>query len=567
MSDVYALRARLAEEQARNSELRGMLWELGSGVSQAYREMENYKNQVRQSLTDSHNRIRSSHENIIHAHELQAQIDILYTRFKNMELANKRIREANNKKYYEFADYTTVRKIVQGMLDNMNFGMISDEVVYRSIEKEHLQTPDYWLTTVLLAVMAWKNDDRDRADRALEMSIRLDKKNSSIFYMLFNIRVGREPAALKWFHVYQECELKGEDQKTFLMLFSLLNKTLQEEVDDKVKYEVSDYIQRVIAMNLRAEIYNEESLSDRIEQYLLRMKQEDPAELNMLGRCLSDYAEMADVMACARNNIQILQFILDVGNVSEDVKNEYIERFINEEIAKPNDMELAVYDTIEYNELLISCYGDKERADQIYRQRQEHKKEDLNLVAEMIDWIYDAGGRDRVNSQIRLNMFSLTGWLQKKAVRQYTEHYRSRVKTVHPVSLGDYSASVDFNDRNDEERKIKAFYENQRDQALSRISIVPAIVGAVIAGLGIAGALYLQNYSIAGLGVIGIVIIAVTLFQNSRQRKHLEETCGLNIKNRNEQMDQLFSEFRSWQEQFAEYDAWSSRIAEELDRY
>ena len=566
MSDIYALRARLAEEQARNSELRGMLWELSSGVSQAYREMEKYKNQVSRSLSESHNRIRSSHETIIQAHELQAQIDILYTHFKNMELANKRIREANNQKYYEFSEYTTVRKIVQGMLDNLNFDMISDEVIYKSIEKEHLQLPDYWLTTVLLAVMAWKNDDRDQANRAMEMSIQLDKKNSSIFYMLFNIRVQREQAALKWFQIYQECELKGEDQKTFLMLFSLLNKTLQEEVDDKVKYEVSDFIQKVIAMNLRAECYSKESLSDRIEKYLLRMKKADQLELKMLGRCLDDYADMADIMSCAQNNMQILQFILDVGNVTEDEKNEYIGRFINEEIAKPNEMELAVYDTIEYNELVISCYGDKERADQIYMQRQEHKKKDLNLIAEMVDWIYDAGERERVNSQIRLNMFNLTGWLQKKAVTQYTEHYRRRVKSVHPASLGDYSTNVDFNNRGEEERKIKTYYEAERDQALSRISIVPAIVGAVIALLGAAGALYLHNYYLFGASVIGVLIIAVTLFQNSRQRKHLVETCILNIKNKNEQMDQLFSEFHSWCGQFAEYDAWSDRVFKELDR-
>ena len=87
----------------------------------------------------------------------------------------------------------------------------------------------------------------------MEISIKLDKKNSAVFYMLFNLRMGREEAALKWFMLYQECELKGSDQKTFLMLFSLLSKTVKDNVEDKVKYEVFDFINKVIAMNAKSE--------------------------------------------------------------------------------------------------------------------------------------------------------------------------------------------------------------------------------------------------------------------------------------------------------------------------
>ena len=178
MSDLSALQARLAQEQSRNRELYGYLMELGSGVASAHRELSDYESRVQSTLNESRNRISSSHENIIKAHEMQMEIDKLYVRFKNMELANKKIRTCNNKKYYDFANYTTIRKIVQGMLDNLNLHMISDSVIYKSVEKEHLKTPDYWLTSVLLSIMAWRNDDKELAERAIEISIKLDKKNS-----------------------------------------------------------------------------------------------------------------------------------------------------------------------------------------------------------------------------------------------------------------------------------------------------------------------------------------------------------------------------------------------------
>lgn len=62
----------------------------------------------------------------------------------------------------------------------------------------------------------WRNDDKELADRAMDRAIKLDKKNSAIFYMLFNLRMGREEAALKWFYTYQECDLKGSDQRALL---------------------------------------------------------------------------------------------------------------------------------------------------------------------------------------------------------------------------------------------------------------------------------------------------------------------------------------------------------------
>ena len=78
--------------------------------------------------------------------------------------------------------------------------------------KYSVQEIYYWLTCVLISSMAWKNNDRELSDRALARAVRLDKKDSAIFYMLFNLRMGRDEAALKWFYTYQECDLKGSDQ-------------------------------------------------------------------------------------------------------------------------------------------------------------------------------------------------------------------------------------------------------------------------------------------------------------------------------------------------------------------
>ena len=565
MSDVSSLRARLAEEEARNRELRGYMYELSTGVSNAYREMSDYEQNVRDTLQASGNRINSSHEYIIQSMEIQAEIDRLYARFKNMELANKKIRECNRKKQYEFANYTSVRKIVQGMLDNLNLNMISDEIIYKSVEKVHLQTPDYWLTAVLLAIMGWRSDDKGLADRAIGAAVKLNLKETAIFLMLFNLRMGREDAALKWFMVYQGCELKGSDQKTFLMLFSMLNRTIEDNVDNKIKYEVIDFINRVIAANVRSEGYNEAAIVDTIERCLTRMKEEVKLQNRLLSKCLSDYGELTDLMACAANNVHILQFILDVGNVTEQNRNSYLEKFINDEIARPNDAELAVYNEIEFNEMVISNKGDMDRTKQMWAALQEKRAKDLNLVSEMVDWIY-ARTKDEVSSQVRKNMFILTLNLQRKAVDQYTEHYRRRQQDVHPAVLGDYSTQVDFSNRENERARITAWYEKERDQKLSKINYMLAIIGGVLCAAGIGLAIYSAAPSLLAFSGIGAVMILINIISNNMQRKYLQETCLLNIKNKNETMDELFREYGEYIRQLAEYDAYYDQILQALDQ-
>ena len=123
-SEVNQLENELSKVQAINRELRGELSTIASGVSRANNTLENYNQQIQTTLQNSDNAMQSSHQRVIDTIALQGEIEKLYIRFKNIENANKKIRAANNKKYYDFNNYRTVRKIVQGIMDNLDLNMI-----------------------------------------------------------------------------------------------------------------------------------------------------------------------------------------------------------------------------------------------------------------------------------------------------------------------------------------------------------------------------------------------------------------------------------------------------------
>lgn len=563
-SKLNQLESQLRQAERVNAELRGELSTVERGVSRAHKDLEDYNDKIRGTLDSCNGTMTSSHQRVIDAIEVQGEIERMYVRFKQMELANKKIRAANNKKYYDFANYRTVRKIVQGIMDNLDVNMVSNKTITKSVEVQHLQTPDYWLTCVLISVMAWKNDDRELADRAMARAIKLDKKDSAVFYMLFNLRMGRDEAALKWFYTYQECDLKGSDQRTFLMLFSLVSKTLVDNVDDSTKNEVFAFIKKVIDANMRASGYSEADIIGQIRQYINRMQPSDQLEYSMLRKYCTEFDRMSAIMMQAKNNISILEFILRTVNVPVEQKNTFLKGYIDELIATPNQAEKDVYDEIAYNELVIRYEGEVETAREVFSVEQAKKANDLNLIAEMIDWIYEREAQD-VNGQIRLNMFTLTKALQEQAIDAHVEDYRGRCKVTHNVTIGEYSTEVNFKREDEEYSKVTSYFTGKRDEAIAAIKNWKAFIGFGVGAAAAVGAFF-AGYWLFAVALIGVGYGAGVLISNKSQIKHLEQKCSESIKSTSDILQQLFSEFSKYQAELDEYDSYYERIKNEFSK-
>lgn len=558
------LRSELHALESYNRELRSDLNSISYSASSARNTIDQYRSSVVGTLNNCDNRVHYSHQRIVDAIAIQGEIDHLYACYKQKELANKKIREANNTKFYDFANYRTVRKIVQGIMDNLDVTMVHDATIAKSVERQHLMAPDYWLTCVLISIMAWKNDDRELADRAMERALQFDKKRSAVFYMLFNLRMKREEAAVKWFDTYQECEFTGADQRTFLMLFSLVSKSLNDTVTESTKSEIHAFIRKVVQANMASSGYSEEAAVEQIVGYFRRMKPSDPLEYGALRKYCSDFNDLTDIMMEASNNLNILEFILRTTNVPPTQKNTFLKGFIDELIEAPNQTEQDVYESIAYNQTIIDCDGEIERAKEVYAAAKAKKERELDLVSEMIDWIYERNANE-VNGQIRLNMFALTKDLQEKAVDAHVEGYRSRIKSEHPVTIGEYSTTVNF-DREDEEcRKIEAHFTAKRDEAMSTIKPTAAWVAFGISAAAAVSAV-VWSWALLLVSLCGVGFGAITLLSNKNQLKKLELDCTIQIKSTEDILRLLFTEYRQYLTEFGEYDDYYHRIQDAFSK-
>lgn len=561
-AEVSRLESELRSIERENNALRSEISSTVSSVNQAERNLAEYNQHIRNSLENANGTINSSINRALDAYELQGQIDRLYARYKNVELANKKIRTLNNKKYYDFNNFRTVRKIVQGIMDNLDLNMVSDAIIYKSIERQHLKTPDFWLTPALLSVMAWKNDDKPLADRATAEAVKLDKKNSCMFYMIFNMRMGRDSAAVKWFLEYQKCELKGSDENTFLMLFSLISKTLSDTVDDETARLISDYIHRLIVECAEKEGYSEEDVIGLICSKMTSLLKPESYDLPMLAKYCKDYSSMNKMANYANNNYNILEFIMKIKNVPIAERNTYLKEYLNDLLDKPNDVEIETYNEIEYNELVIRLSGDVEQAKEKFDAELLRRESELNIISSIIGWIYDFGNDD-VNGQMRLNMFTLVKTLQEKAANLYFTKYRSMYKDIRPVQILDYSTDMNFTQEADENNKVESFYQEQQSAELATVKNISAYVAFGVAiACGIASP-FVSWFLLVGtaIGTIGGVGVLVA---NNFKRKNIILRIQKQKSNVLEILHRMFVEYGQFRDIYREGDAISERILEEF---
>jgi len=566
MSDISSLEAELSRQRAINRELENELSTISYGVNRAYDRLESFNRKICNVLDTSRAQLDDSHNKMIMALETQAEIERLYVRFKAMELANKRIRDCHNKIFYDFANYSKVRKLVQGLMDNLDVNMVSDRVIYKSVERQHLQTPDYWLTCVLLSIMAWKNDDKDLAERAMAIAMDLDKKSCCIFYMLFNLRMDREDAALKWFMQYQQCELKGADQRTFLLLFALISKSINssEELGEEARQEIDHFIRRVVEYSIQAEGYSREEMVQKILQHLSVFVPNDQPDYPILRKYCRDYGKFTSVMMQAKANIAILEYFREVIHVQPEQRNTFIKNFIDELIAAANSQEKAIYDEIAYNETIIRMEGDVDKAKEVFGQKKIHDEKEMNLVFEMIEWVYGADKED-VNGQSRLNMFTLTKDLQAEAFERRTEDYRSVDRSHARVAFDDYETVMDFRSEAGEVAKANDHYKAKRDDFLSALKDWPAFVGFGIAAVAAVAAFFV-GMGLLVVSAIGAGFGVIKLLGNKSSRKQAELDYQENCRRAAQTIASIFEEYKAFEEEFASYDAYVDEVRRELDQ-
>jgi len=386
--------------------------------------------------------------------------------------------------------------------------------------------------------------------------------------MLFNLRMQREEAALKWFQQYQQCEMKGSDQRTFLLLFSLISKCINssEELGEHAREEISHFINRVAEMAISSEGYSQDEMIRLTLSHLQQFVPNDQPDYPLLRKHSKEYDKYVSTLMNAKGNIGILEYFKQVIHVQPEQRNAFIKGFIDELISQANSMEKEVYDEIAYNELIIRLEGDVDAAKEIFGSKKIHDEKDMNLIYEMIEWVYGAD-KDDLNDQSRLNMFAMTRDYHRVAIDSRTSAYRSVDRRHSRVEFDNYATTMDFEDEQGEVNKVSEHYHKIKDDVFATIKDWPAYVGFGVGAAALIAAIFVKGFggllAVVGLGAAGFGL--VKLLMNRIKRKQATQECESKIRQASQLIASLGEEYRKYETELFHYDSYVDEICRELE--
>lgn len=587
-SAISQVRSEISEIQSEINRLNNEITAIGISASAATTKLINTRNDVENCMVNSRDALTYANAAIDRTRIIQLDLRELYLIFKEMETANKNIYQLNNRLYFEFGTYSKVRKIVRGFMDNLNFDMVSNETIYKTLEKQHLQTPDYWLTCALLAVMFWKEDNKEKAEQAISEAIKLNDKMTYIFFMLFNIKIKRFKPALKWFECYKQCEKIGKDNDTFLMLLSAIDVRINnEEALDESTAAFVNYVKEQVTKD--KDMVNGDSLIDIITNYFSRLDVAEAMNYPNIRRYIPRAPYMAESLSKAKNNQAILEFIEDKNKVHRDEINRYADKYIDEMIDVPSEPEREIREQIEYNEMIIAAVDELKATDEKshlsvqefrdyamtkVKEKVEHDNSVMNTDLELVNWVF-VKNNIYVNSLTNWNMFALINDYVKAGYDAYTSSYRKMHQSSYDVVINDFSFTTRFKNIDTDINIKNRFMEQKLANRLKTVKNIGAILMFIFGGLSVIGGILLAfvlqtpvspflGYVLLAVGLILILCGVVNLISNASKRKKI-------IKNTEDErikldgiIKDLYDEMKQYNQEYDNADKISNTIVDKL---
>ncbi|MFR0555557.1 OmpH family outer membrane protein [Pseudoscardovia radai] len=614
-SELSYLQSRYAELEAERAELQAELNQLYRAAQDTNDALLLERQRIDGELGVVMQRMTTSDADMRRALQTQNEIGELYGRLKAMEQANKAIRKCNDRKYYDFAVYRQVRKIVQGMMDDLDFSMISMDVIDKAVQREQLKDPDFWLTSAMLAIVAWCDDDREGAEKALRNAMRLDDRKTAAFFMVFNLRLAseksftpgisdqRELAALKWLAYLaggrldaavkptgaqggavsgaqttgassqsskpaptapQGPALRGSEQSLLLLFVSMMSRALSDKVSDRTRQIVTNYVNSLIDEDLAKHGDTRAQAVGRIADKWQGIAGTQPFPYDAIVSHVPGWKDLSLAMSMARGQQAILEFVDRTLTVPVEQRNLFLKDYIDGIAQEPGKQERDTYDEIRRNELIIECKGDVDEARGRFAKEKAFENAELNIVGDMIDWVYGDRSSEEVNPQMVRNMFVATKPLELEACGLYRDRYTSLVRPVQTVTVDDFTTQMPMQDATPAKQAVGQHYAQLEADAVSRVSNTFAVVLIVLGvALGVGMAFVAPPAILAG--VVVAALGGITLYMNGRRRDAIHRQFAASTQRAFEQLDGLQSAFASYLRDFSDADSLSVPLSQRID--
>lgn len=473
----------------------------------------------------------------------------------------------------KFGKHEDVRQAATGILQANDTGLVSRENYTNVAEELMITTPNYWLTPCLIALVAWMNDNRDLAERALQEGLRRNDEKTSLFFALVCRRADRKAAALKWTQRYlamqDEENLKRE---TVIVLDAYTSGLLGSDSEGLIFKQMDQWMTRLVDKPGFVEKQTEQ-WSDAIN---LKRKPVDGSGYGYLSRYSKTWPALQDIMEGAELHAEILDYFTQIfaQEVSTEPLKVQLDEILTSLVSEFDDEEKKLRTDQTFNKLIVEHEGDLDKANKAMAEEKSALEEKRDFTQLLTD---AAMKPESSKSSVSTQKFAIAlskEWISN-AYQDVTAQNRAKIPYEIEINVDTFNdKTTDGQDETEILARFNQLVDKERDEVLATCVLSGFDKFCKIGGIAIAILGILMIFIIHPIVGIPVIIAGIAMYMNHTSKtKALEQKRQDIIKQFDEKRTSgthvirvLLAEIVDFRAEFAQKDKQSQKVIDFLDQ-
>ena len=480
---------------------------------------------------------------------------------KALQLAESRKGNLEQKLHIEYGYYAEIRRLATGILQGVDNGIVSDDVLRYVTEEVMLKAPGYWLAPALVALASWIRDDKETHQKALKEALKRDDYKTTLFFMLVMLRLNRPEAAYKWLERYYLHQNPYALDREFIVI---LEATTQGVFPPAAKQLMQSYIKKWLEQFTEGDEFINEQKEQWYNFFDAKGVYHDD-NYKLLMKFAINWDELQKAMQKAKAHEEIYNHfdqIFSGKNQNNDFK-EKMDIILNKLVTNFDDEELPLQQQVRLNELIIQNEGDEEAAQKQMAAEFKTFEEQINFLQLLTNASFnpELSGVDKQTQALAVSIG--IPWI-KDAYQTFTAHARKII----PQNIHLHIDNADYTTQNgDNEKallsKLSAHYNEVLKKRLKNVSFPLAKI------LGSAAAIVLGLMFGEGFGwfmaLAGLAFLVYNIMDYNKAKNKVEEEVKEQAKNAKTILRGCLAEAVEYRKELSEEDKKADKVIDLLN--
>lgn len=391
-----------------------------------------------------------------------------YTTIKNVSTATKNLTQCDDEYQRKFRLYQKFRKICIGYVIGIDKYVVSNEGLRTTLEKNYLANSDYWVSHCIMATMLWVNNEKEACLRAINQAMQINPKTSTIFFLLVNLRFGRNEAAKKWYNLYMDnIDVNDMGEEWQYLLQAYLYKVFGN--DSEFEAKINEQYQTLLTETKKYCLNYEKQVIKKVNDFADAYPYVTANEYEILKKHCKNYNKLITNLSNAQKNIELAKFyneILENEGKTKEKLSRRIEDILYNIINSYDDEEFEIIKKIKYNEYIIKARGDIQAATKMYNQ--EMSRPDKITLLDLIFKFAFSDAKTNIDNLVRKFAINFLLDLIKKGYLDYRQDYKRLEITKPTFEIDGCEFNANENTVNEAREELNKYYKKQKPKYIRR---------------------------------------------------------------------------------------------------